>query len=53
MHCGDGEAKFWILPEVSLAKNLGLSDPQITELAKVVEAHKDEITDAWQEHFPG
>ncbi len=52
VYCGDGEAKFWISPEVSLAKNSGLSGPQITELKKVVEEHEDEIKSAWQEHFP-
>lgn len=30
----DGEAKFWITPEVSLAKNYGFSENQITELKK-------------------
>ncbi len=51
--CPDGEAKFWITPEVSLARNFGLSENRITELQKVVEEHKDEIQGAWAEHFGG
>jgi hypothetical protein len=33
----DGQAKFWLDPEVELAKNAGLSSVDIRELAKVVE----------------
>ncbi len=51
IYCSDGEAKFWIEPEVLLAKNWGLSSPQINELANVVKEHKDEIADAWNKHF--
>ena len=47
----DGEAKFWLTPKVSLAKNFGLSKKQLSELAKVVEKHKNEIENAWTEHF--
>lgn len=25
VHCGDGEAKFWLEPKVALAKNYGLT----------------------------
>jgi len=49
----DGEAKFWITPEVSLAKNYGFSENQITELKKLIEEHKNDITNAWREHFGG
>lgn len=47
----EGEAKFWITPQVSLAKNFGFSQRQITELKKVIEEHKDDIENAWREHF--
>lgn len=47
----EGEAKFWITPEVSLAKNFGFSRNQIAELKKVVEEHTDDIKNAWREHF--
>jgi hypothetical protein len=53
VYCSDGEAKLWIFPEVSVAKNFGLSPSQIEELKRVVEEHKDEITNAWEKHFRG
>ena len=49
----DGEAKFWVTPGVSLAKNYGFSENQITELKKLIEEHKNDITNAWREHFGG
>ncbi|HEW79270.1 MAG TPA: DUF4160 domain-containing protein [Phycisphaerales bacterium] len=47
----EGEAKFWITPQVRLAKNFGFSQNQITELKKVVEEHKNDIKNAWSKHF--
>jgi hypothetical protein len=32
--CADGEAKFWLEPEVELARSYGLSDAQIAETIK-------------------
>jgi hypothetical protein len=49
----DGEAKFWIAPEVELAYNHGLSERQIQELKRVVEEHRHEIQDTWDRHFRG
>lgn len=49
--CADGEAKFWLTPEVSPGANRGLSAKQMTDLVKIIEERKDEITEAWQEHF--
>jgi hypothetical protein len=47
----DGEAKFWIVPEIVLAKNFGFSQSQVKELKSVIEEHKDDIESAWREHF--
>lgn len=49
--CSDGEAKFWLEPEVSLARSHGLSEWRINELAKIVKEHKEEIANAWRKHF--
>jgi hypothetical protein len=49
--CEDGEAKFWLEPEVSLAQNYGLKRSQVTEVRKVVEGRRDEIAEAWRKHF--
>lgn len=45
------EAKFWLRPEVRLARNVGYSDRDVRELALVVDAHRDRIEQAWSEHF--
>ena len=49
--CSDGEAKFWLEPEIVLAKNYGLSNAQVAEIGKIVEERADEITQAWHTHF--
>ena len=49
--CPDGEAKFWLEPTVSVAKNYGLSETQLSQLRKVVEDKRDEIRSSWQKHF--
>ncbi len=49
----DGEAKFWLVPEVALATSTGLSRRQLGEAQAVVETHLKEIQDAWKHHFGG
>jgi len=51
VQCEDGEAKFWLEPDVELAKNYGLSAVQISEIVKVLKERKDEISSKWREHF--
>lgn len=49
---GDGgEAKFWMRPEVTVARSAGLDARTLRRLAQVVEARRDEIERAWDEHF--
>ena len=47
----DGEAKFWLTPQVSLATHTGLSARQLREAQSVVEVHIEEIRNAWPHHF--
>ena len=49
----DGEAKFWLTPSIQLAVNVGLTQVQVRQAPAVVEAHIDEVKDAWQRHFGG
>lgn len=49
----EGEAKFWLAPSVHLARNVGLSDVQLRHAQAVIEAHLQEIQDAWIRHFGG
>ena len=48
---GRDNAKFWLYPEVTVAYNRGFSSREQSELAAVVEQHRDEIERAWNEHF--
>ena len=48
---GDGEAKYWLEPEINLAKNYNLNPGQLREVESIIEAHLDELVSAWHEHF--
>ena len=47
----DGEAKFWLEPEIELAKNCHYNRKQLKEIEVLVEAHYDELISAWKQHF--
>ncbi|MHB8947744.1 MAG: DUF4160 domain-containing protein [Rhodoferax sp.] len=47
----DGEAKFWLTPQITLATSTGLSTQQLNEAKTVVLAHLEEIQNAWHHHF--
>jgi hypothetical protein len=47
----DGEAKFWLEPVVELAVNYGLSDKDVREAHEIIVERRQEILDAWNEHF--
>ena len=47
----DGEAKFWLEPNVELARNYRLSDVQLRQVQTIVEAHRDELVTAWNKYF--
>ncbi|MGB5453284.1 MAG: DUF4160 domain-containing protein [Sedimenticolaceae bacterium] len=49
--CADGEAKFWLEPEIELAKNYRLSRTQLKQIETILEAHCNELIGAWQRHF--
>ncbi len=48
---GDGEAKFWLEPEIELAKNYNFTRKQLKEIESLVEAHYNERSSAWKQHF--
>jgi hypothetical protein len=48
----DGEAKFWLEPELELARNYGLTRAQLREIERIIEVHYDELVAAWRKHFP-
>ena len=47
----DGEAKFWIEPELTASVVVGLSPRQLTEAEDIVRRHLQEVRDAWVDHF--
>jgi hypothetical protein len=47
----DGEAKFWLDPNIELAVNKNLSATELNELKKIVEERQNEIRQSWQRHF--
>ena len=49
----EGEAKFWLEPEVELAVGKGLSTQALKIVSEIVEKRKQEIIDAWYQHFSG
>lgn len=48
---GDGEAKFWLEPEIELARNYKYSRKQLKDIERLIEAHYDELVEAWRNHF--
>ncbi|WP_412768466.1 DUF4160 domain-containing protein [Methylotuvimicrobium buryatense] len=47
----EGEAKFWLEPEIELAKNYRYSRKQLKEIESLVEVHYNELISAWQQYF--
>lgn len=45
--CADGEAKYWLEPEIELARNQGLSRLRLKEIEEILEAHYGELKIAW------
>jgi len=51
VHTPDGEAKFWLEPEVALAGSASLDTAALTRLEGLVKEHVIEIRAAWRKHF--
>jgi len=51
VHCGHGEAKFWMEPDIELAQNYGLTAKDLRAVQSLIEEHESEIRSAWQQHF--
>lgn len=49
----DGEAKFWLEPEVSVVSTKGLSGQALRCCLETVGERREEIIDAWNRHFSG
>ena len=51
VHSANGEAKFWLEPEIELAQKYGLSTPDLRIAKEMIEEHQDEIRSAWINYF--
>jgi len=51
LRTADGEAKFWIDPEIELARNHELNDQDLRRVLQLIVEHEQEIRDAWRSHF--
>lgn len=47
----DGEAKFWIEPEIELEKSVGFNQKQVNLLEQIIKENRDEIRNSWEKHF--
>jgi Domain of unknown function (DUF4160) len=47
----DGEAKFWLKPQIEIALNQGLNAQQIKAVTILIEQREEEILNAWSRHF--
>ena len=51
VHSKDGEAKFWLDPNVELARNYQLKQSDLRQIETTIKAHRDEFIEAWKGHF--
>ena len=51
IYCQEGEAKFWLEPQIELAKNYKLSRKQLNEIEKIIEENYEKFISAWEEYF--
>jgi Domain of unknown function (DUF4160) len=47
----EAEAKFWLVPEILLARNDGFNARDLKELVDVVEQNSALFVEAWHEYF--
>jgi hypothetical protein len=50
VQAGDEQAKIWLDP-VEVAVNYGLLGSELNEIQRLVEVHREDLLEAWHEHF--
>ena len=48
--CDGKEAKYWLEPQVELAKNTGIPEHKLHEIKKIVEKYADSFEQQFREH---
>lgn len=46
-----GEAKYWLEPDLILARSNGFSEKDLRIIESIIKEHEDEIRSAWRKHF--
>ena len=49
----NGEAKFWLEPQIKLAQNFGLQPRELADALRLITEHEHDIRTAWNRHFGG
>lgn len=49
---GGSEAKFWLKPQVQLARNDGFDALTLRKIAAMVKNHQTQLLRAWNDYFP-
>jgi hypothetical protein len=45
------EAKFWLVPDVSLARNDGFDAKTLRKITEMVRSHRDQFERTWHDYF--
>ena len=48
---GGGDAKFWLNPDIAVARSLGFNATELNVLARLVRQEKQRIERVWHDHF--
>lgn len=46
-------AKFWLTPEVSIARNYGFKPAELNKIRKITTRYREFLLEKWNEYFPG
>ncbi|WP_069789550.1 DUF4160 domain-containing protein [Cyanobacterium sp. IPPAS B-1200] len=53
VYSGEGEATFWLEPQIELARNHNLSRKHLKAIETIIEERQNELRNAWTKHFSG
>jgi len=51
IHTPEGEAKYWLEPDIELAVNFGISQRDLKTIEKKIKEKENELKRTWKEHF--
>jgi len=48
---GEHEAKFWLEPNIEMAKNIGFHEHELNQIKRIIEKNADRFKEQYQEHI--